>query len=157
MPLLSLAPARHRAAILSSRLQQWQRAVLDPPTPPRLEVHNDYRAHCEEKGQPVPELLVKVSKKGSTFFSGGGGGQGGPALESSADIARGERPPGAPSDEEIERLIEERNEARKVANFKKADEVRATLKNLGVVLMDEKGAKGNFNGNEVTKWRFWKP
>jgi len=119
-------------------------------------VHNDYRAHCEEKGQPVPELSVKVSKKGSTFFSGSGG-QGGPALNSSADIARGERPEGAPTDEEIEHLIEERNEARKVANFKKADEVRATLKNAGVVLMDEKGAKGNFTGTEVTKWRFWKP
>ncbi|CAK0839670.1 unnamed protein product [Prorocentrum cordatum] len=121
-------------------------------------VHNDYRSHCAEKGRPVPELSVKVSKRGSTFFNGGGGGgQTAPSLESSADIARGERPPGAPTDEEIERLIEERNEARKVANFKKADEVRATLKNLGVVLMDEKGAKGNFNGNEVTKWRFWKP
>jgi len=121
-------------------------------------VHNDYRAHCAEKGQPVPELSVKVSKKGSTFFGGGGGDyQGGPALESLADVARGERPPGAPADEEIEGLIEERNEARKVANFKRADEVRATLKNLGVVLMDEKGAKGNFTGNEVTKWRFWKP
>jgi len=121
-------------------------------------VHNDYRAHCEEKGQAVPELSVKVSKKGSTFFNGsGGGGQGGPALKSSADIARGERPEGAPTDDEIEGLIEERNEARKVANFKRADEVRTILKDAGVVLMDEKGAKGNFTGNEVTKWRFWKP
>jgi len=121
-------------------------------------VHNDYRAHCEETGQAVPELSVKVSKKGSTFFNGsGGGGQGGPALKSSADIARGERPEGAPTDDEIEGLIEERNEARKVANFKRADEVRTILKDAGVVLMDEKGAKGNFTGNEVTKWRFWKP
>lgn len=118
-------------------------------------VHNDYKAFCQEQGKPVPDLSVKVSKKGATFL--GGGSQGGPALKSSADIARGERPPGAPTDEEIESLIEERNEARKVANFKKADEVRATLKANGVVLMDEKGAKGNFTGNEVTKWRFWKP
>ena len=48
-------------------------------------------------------------------------------------------------------------QARKAANFKRADEVRDYLKQRGVVLMDEKGAKGNFKGNEVTKWRFWRP
>lgn len=100
----------------------------------------------------MPELSVKISKKGSSFF-----GPSDAALSSSADIPLGERPPNAPTDEEIEKLIEERNDARKAANFKKADEVRDYLKQRGVVLMDEKGAKGNFNGNEVTKWRFWRP
>jgi len=114
-------------------------------------VHSDYRAFCQQEGRPIPELSVKISKQGSFFGSYES------ALASSASMPRGDRPPNAPTDEEIEGLIEERNEARKAANFKKADEVRDYLKQRGVVLMDEKGAKGNLNGNEVTKWRFWRP
>lgn len=114
-------------------------------------VHADYKSFCQQKGRPVPDLAVKVSKKGSGFFGSDS------ALSSSAELPRGERPQNAPTDEEIESLIEERNEARKAANFKRADEVRDYLKQRGVVLMDEKGAKGNFKGNEVTKWRFWRP
>jgi len=120
-------------------------------------VHNEFKAFCTQKGRPEPQLELKVSKKGSSFpydqggsdamFAGGDGGE----------MARGERPDNAPTDEEIEKLIEKRNEARKGANFKEADNVRDHLKDLGVVLMDEKGAKGNFKGNEVTKWRFWRP
>mmetsp|Transcript_134389 Transcript_134389/g.335272 ORF Transcript_134389/g.335272 Transcript_134389/m.335272 type:complete len:381 (+) Transcript_134389:169-1311(+) len=115
-------------------------------------VHTDYKAFCLQKGLPVPDLSVKVSKKGSNFFGGADG-----AISSNADLPRGERPANAPTDDEIEELIEQRNEARKAANFKKADEVRDYLKQRGVVLMDEKGAKGNFQGKEVTKWRFWRP
>mmetsp|Transcript_108135 Transcript_108135/g.312471 ORF Transcript_108135/g.312471 Transcript_108135/m.312471 type:complete len:380 (-) Transcript_108135:346-1485(-) len=117
-------------------------------------VHADYKAFCLQKGRPVPELSVKVSKKGSSFF----GASDTPALAPTAvaDFPRGERPPNAPSDQEIEEFIEQRNEARKAANFKKADEIRDYLKQRGVVLMDEKGAKGNFAGRDVTKWRFWR-
>mmetsp|Transcript_91085 Transcript_91085/g.294136 ORF Transcript_91085/g.294136 Transcript_91085/m.294136 type:complete len:402 (-) Transcript_91085:503-1708(-) len=114
-------------------------------------VHADYKAFCLQKGRPVPELSVKVSKKGSNFFGGDQDASGG------GDVPKGERPETAPTDEEIEELIEQRNEARKAANFKKADEVREYLKSRGVVLMDEKGAKGNFQGKEVTNWRFWRP
>merc|ERR1719210_956691 len=115
-------------------------------------VHVDYRAFCQQRGRPVPdELAVKVSKKG-TFF-----GPSDTALTSGTDLPRGERPATAPNDDEIDRMIEERNEARKAANFKRADEIRDYLKERGVVLMDEKGAKGNFKGQEVTKWRFWRP
>lgn len=116
-------------------------------------VHADYKAFCLQKGRPVPELSVKVSKKGSTFLGPGDREQ----APSPTDVPRGERPANAPTDDEIEELIEQRNEARKAANFKKADEVREYLKTRGVVLMDEKGAKGNFQGKEVTKWRFWRP
>ena len=52
----------------------------------------------------------------------------------------------------IERLIEERNEARRVCNFKEADRIRDLLRSSGVGLMDEPGARGK--GNEVTSWRF---
>jgi len=112
-------------------------------------VHADYKAFCLAKGRPVPELTVMPLKKGTNLFGPGGDDFG-------ADMPKGERPPNAPTDEDIEKLVEERNEARKAANFKKADEVRDKLKAQGVVLMDEKGAKGNFQGKEVTKWRFWR-
>mmetsp|Transcript_80713 Transcript_80713/g.224649 ORF Transcript_80713/g.224649 Transcript_80713/m.224649 type:complete len:352 (+) Transcript_80713:2-1057(+) len=111
-------------------------------------VHDDYRSFCELSGKPVPELNMKVSKKGS--------GRGDPGLGPNAEMPRGEKPPNAPTDQEIEQLIEERNEARKSLNFAKADEVREYLKQRGVVLMDEKAAKGNLRGKEVTKWRYWR-
>lgn len=119
-------------------------------------VHADYKAACKEKGKPVPELTVKISKKG-TSMGPGDHELFGPDDGLDDDLPKGERPLNAPTDVEIELLIEERNEARKAANFKKADEVRDYLKARGVVLMDEKGAKGNFKGQEVTKWRFWRP
>lgn len=116
-------------------------------------VHGEYKAFCAQKGIPVPEnLVVKVSKKG-----GGFAGPRDADFEEGMEPVRGERPANAPTDEEIERCIEERNEARKQANFKKSDEIRDYLKQRGVVLMDEKGAKGNLQGAEVTKWRFWRP
>jgi len=118
-------------------------------------VHSDYKSFCQQKGKPVPELAVKVSRKGSSFFGPSDGGAGQRATTVS-DFSRGERPANAPTEEEIEELIEQRNEARKAANFKKADEVREYLKQRGVVLMDDKGAKGNFAGREVTKWRYWR-
>ena len=52
----------------------------------------------------------------------------------------------------IERLIEERNEARRVCNFKEADRLRDLLKAHGIGLMDEPGARGK--GCQVTTWRF---
>mmetsp|Transcript_35461 Transcript_35461/g.75593 ORF Transcript_35461/g.75593 Transcript_35461/m.75593 type:complete len:385 (+) Transcript_35461:145-1299(+) len=115
-------------------------------------VHSDYKAFCMQKGRPIPDLAVKISKKGSTNFAAADN-----EPLSSGEVPKGERPSNAPTDDEIEDLIEQRNEARKAANFKKADEVREYLKSRGVVLMDEKGAKGNFQGKEVTKWRFWRP
>jgi len=143
-PLALCISCRDQAAF--NKAVQYAEAQLQ-------KVHADYRAFCQQEGRPVPELSVKISKQGGYYGQSGNGG----ALASSASMPRGERPSNAPQDEEIERLIEERNEARKAANFKKADEVRDYLKQRGVVLMDEKGAKGNLNGNEVTKWRFWRP
>ena len=39
-------------------------------------------------------------------------------------------------DEEIEKMIAERNDARKAKDFKRADEIRDTLKAKGIVLED---------------------
>eukprot|EP00747_Dinoflagellata_sp_TGD_P028431 gnl/TRDRNA2_/TRDRNA2_133266_c1_seq1.p1 gnl/TRDRNA2_/TRDRNA2_133266_c1~~gnl/TRDRNA2_/TRDRNA2_133266_c1_seq1.p1 ORF type:complete len:264 (+),score=61.40 gnl/TRDRNA2_/TRDRNA2_133266_c1_seq1:2-793(+) len=137
----------------------FERAVQMAETQLR-KVHNDYKAFCQQKGQPAPDIAMKIIKKGlNDRGNSNSAGLTDTALHtgySGTDPDRGERPPNAPTDEEIERLIEERNEARKAANFKRADEVRNLLKSRGVVLMDDKGAKGNFKGSQVTKWRFWR-
>ncbi len=52
----------------------------------------------------------------------------------------------------VERLIEERNEARRVCNFKEADRIRDVLRSHGIGLMDEPGARGK--GRDVTSWRY---
>jgi hypothetical protein len=52
----------------------------------------------------------------------------------------------------IERMIEERNEARRICNFKEADRIRDLLRSYGIGLMDEPGARGR--GNDVTTWRY---
>ena len=63
-------------------------------------------------------------------------------------------PEDASSVNEIERLIEERNEARRVCNFKEADRIRDILRTKGIGLMDEPGGRGK--GAEVTSWRYWR-
>jgi len=70
------------------------------------------------------------------------------------DIDRGQRPPDAPPEDEIELLIEERNDARKQGNYAQADQIRNLLKLGCVVLMDEKGRRGQLTGQEVTQWRY---
>ena len=56
--------------------------------------------------------------------------------------------------ENIESLIEQRNEARRVCNFKEADRIRDVLMDKGIGLMDEPGGRGR--GTEVTTWRYWR-
>lgn len=59
------------------------------------------------------------------------------------------------TEEEIKRLIEDRNKARREQNFGEADRIREFLKQKGIALMDEKGGRGK--GTEVTTWRVCKP
>ncbi|CAD7971866.1 unnamed protein product [Amoebophrya sp. A25] len=56
---------------------------------------------------------------------------------------------------EIERLVEKRNESRRVGNYEEADRIRQTLHERGVALMDEPGGRGR--GNDVTTWRYFGP
>eukprot|EP00913_Durusdinium_trenchii_P030981 g29017.t1 len=56
--------------------------------------------------------------------------------------------------QEIEKLIDERNEARRANNFPEADRIRQLLHSRGVALMDEPGGRGK--GAEVTTWRYWR-
>jgi hypothetical protein len=66
---------------------------------------------------------------------------------------RGNPGPNAPEVEEILRLINDRNEARRACNFAEADRIREHLHTSGVALMDEPGARGK--GQDVTTWRYW--
>jgi cysteinyl-tRNA synthetase len=45
---------------------------------------------------------------------------------------------GGPSDAEIDKLVEGRDTARKAKDFKRSDEIRAKLKEIGVILEDQK-------------------
>mmetsp|Transcript_63083 Transcript_63083/g.137081 ORF Transcript_63083/g.137081 Transcript_63083/m.137081 type:complete len:470 (-) Transcript_63083:141-1550(-) len=70
------------------------------------------------------------------------------------EIERGEPGPNAPAVEEIEKFIDDRNEARRACNFPEADNIRKMLHARGVALMDEPGGRGR--GVEVTNWRYWR-
>jgi len=67
---------------------------------------------------------------------------------------RGDPPSRAPPVEEIETMIDQRNEARRQCNFAEADRIRQSLHERGVALMDEPGGRGK--ANEVTTWRYWR-
>jgi hypothetical protein len=69
------------------------------------------------------------------------------------DGDRGSPGPNAPPIDDIMRLINDRNEARRSCNFAEADRIRELLHSQGVALMDEPGARGK--GQEVTTWRYW--
>lgn len=71
----------------------------------------------------------------------------------SMDGDRGTPGPNAPAPEEILKLINDRNEARRSCNFAEADRIRELLHTRGVALMDEPGARGK--GQDVTTWRYW--
>jgi len=70
------------------------------------------------------------------------------------ELDRGEPGPNAPTVDEIEKLIDDRNEARRANNFTEADRIRELLHKRGVALMDEPGGRGR--GAEVTTWRYWR-
>jgi len=86
---------------------------------------------------------------------GGSGKSGGAVMGAPvADGDRGEPGPNAPAVDEIQAMIQERNEARRACNFAEADRLRDLLHSRGVALMDEPGGRGK--GTEVTTWRYWR-
>jgi len=142
-------------------------------------VYDEYRQFCRDAGQPVPEnLQISLSENqivySSKDLSGAGGGdddagaldqqdarrgrrsRGGKrdAKAPGGEVDRGEPGPNAPPIEEIEKLIDERNEARRGTNWGEADRLRQLLHSKGVALMDEPGGRGR--GTEVTTWRYWR-
>jgi len=145
-------------------------------------VHDEYRQFCNENGLQVPDLQINLSENrmmssprgapdGSyqaftpqTMTASPGmdpspkkesrrGGRSGAKKKVPAEGEKGKPGPNAPPTEDIMRLINERNEARRSCNFAEADRIRELLHSQGVALMDEPGARGK--GQEVTTWRYW--
>merc|ERR1719440_1106624 len=147
-------------------------------------VYDEYRSFCMDNGKPVPDLQINFSENQLVYSASrsGPGVQGaildgdsdagdmspspkkerrsrrsrakGSAKAPSGDDDRGEPGPNAPPVEEIEKMIDMRNEARRACNFAEADRVRDALPSQGVALMDEPGGRGR--GAEVTTWRYWR-
>eukprot|EP00406_Dinophysis_acuminata_P058867 CAMPEP_0179275884 /NCGR_PEP_ID=MMETSP0797-20121207/34294_1 /TAXON_ID=47934 /ORGANISM="Dinophysis acuminata, Strain DAEP01" /LENGTH=447 /DNA_ID=CAMNT_0020984427 /DNA_START=100 /DNA_END=1443 /DNA_ORIENTATION=- len=143
-------------------------------------VYEEYKQFCQEFSRPAPDLQIQLTENQLVYSSRSGGAalpsteSSGPPGESpkkegrrgkrnrlkregrtaSGEIDRGEPGPNAPSVEEIEKLIDDRNEARRANNFPEADRVRELLHSRGVALMDEPGGRGR--GAEVTTWRYWR-
>jgi len=145
-------------------------------------VYDEYRDFCKENGRPVPDLQINLSENqlvyssrspstGGAVTDTGEAGGGSPKRESrrsrqsrqkadrvgktaNGEVERGEPGPNAPPVEEIEKLIDDRNEARRASKFPEADRIRDLLHSRGVALMDEPGGRGR--GREVTTWRYWR-
>lgn len=109
-----------------------------------------------------PAICPDDDDDDGTGDAGGKGKSKGKAMKAKRDaissptgeIDRGEPGPNAPTEEEIEKYIDERNEARRANNFPEADRLRQLLHSRGVALMDEPGGRGR--GAEVTTWRYWR-
>jgi len=146
-------------------------------------VYEEYKQFCRDAGRAVPDLAINLSenqlvysaaRSGMAAIPGSPAGEGsGPPLAAgkkearrsrrtrtkegrtaTGEIDRGEPGPNAPPVEEIERFIDDRNEARRANNFPEADRIRELLHSRGVALMDEPGGRGR--GAEVTTWRYWR-
>lgn len=130
-----------------------------------LGIYEEYDRWCADRGLSDRAPQIKVSEKvhhgEPASFDGpakrGRGknkqGKAGRQQKELTDTDRGSAPAGAPGGEEIERLIRERNDARRKGDYREADRIRDDLRHRGVVLSDEKGAHGN--AQSVTSWRYW--
>jgi len=145
-------------------------------------VYEEYKLFCRDGGRTPPALEINLTENqlvyssrtpaaalvGSSVEAGSSGG-GSPKKEAQrgrrsrakkegrnadGEIDRGEPGPHAPTVEEIEKLIDERNEARRANSFSEADRIRELLHSRGVALMDEPGGRGR--GAQVTTWRYWR-
>ncbi|KAF4713587.1 hypothetical protein FOZ63_030584 [Perkinsus olseni] len=147
-------------------------------------IYEEYRSYCEDYGLDYPENLTVVMREHPLLANSGsnaalngvrdaavatgqpfeGGWDGSEGWHGGEFYPRGyfrvreeadcEWPPNMPSIGEIEKLIDERNEARRMCNFKEADRIRDLLRANGIGLMDEPGGRGK--GSEVTTWRLWR-
>lgn len=108
----------------------------------------------KRRGGARSRRVKAKAKPAPTALEDGAAASDGAALSREGGDSGAEGPRGAPPVEEIERLIAERNEARKYGNFTEADRIRESLRDRGVVLSDEKGGKGP--AEDITTWRYWK-
>lgn len=106
-------------------------------------VYREYGEFCVSKGRTDPRLdLIKSEKtSGRNLML---------AASRFKEIEENEKI----CEDDIEELIDVRNEARRQCNFAEADRIRELLRKKGVTLMDEKGRRGR--GVEVTTWKYGK-
>lgn len=102
------------------------------------DMYQEYRLFCRENDLPEPVLPTTLSIIEHPVIS----------KDTTRHIKRTalNQPP---TPAEISKMIENRNEARKVSQFQEADKIRNELHKRGVALMDEPGGRG--------KWTFWSP
>jgi len=138
-------------------------------------VYDEFRVYCRDNGMDIPHLEINLSENQLVYSrfaapkeadDAGGSPQRDAGKRSrkprskregrstDGEVERGEPGPHAPPVEEIEKLIDDRNEARRANNFGEADRIRDVLYQRGVALMDEPGGRGR--GAEVTTWRYWR-
>ncbi|OMJ70859.1 hypothetical protein SteCoe_31074 [Stentor coeruleus] len=106
-------------------------------------VYKDYGEYCITKGFSDPKLMLMKTEKTS-----------GRALILAPSKFKEFEENEKLSEDDIEELIDIRNEARRQCNFSEADRIRELLKKKGITLMDEKGRRGR--GIEVTTWKYGK-
>mmetsp|Transcript_41425 Transcript_41425/g.79371 ORF Transcript_41425/g.79371 Transcript_41425/m.79371 type:complete len:475 (-) Transcript_41425:71-1495(-) len=141
-------------------------------TPPALEINLTENQLVYSSRTPAAALAgssVEADHGTQGMYEAGSSGGGSPKKDgrrgrrsrakregrnADGEMDRGEPGPNAPPVEEIEKLIDERNEARRANSFSEADRIRELLHSRGVALMDEPGGRGR--GVEVTTWRYWR-
>ena len=141
---------------VSCKDYQGYRSAVDQVEELLGAIYTDFREYCLMKGQAYPEHLRVVMHEHPLLFQSNGGGGGSfidpPVLSPPLTPMTAE--PALEASLEIEQLIEARNEARRMCNFKEADRIRDILRSRGIGLMDEPGGRGR--GTDVTTWRFWR-
>ena len=125
---------------ISSKFEDKYRVAVAEVEKLLKQVYRDYAKFCKKKGLPVVQLAVQRLENVS-----------GQINESSLQRLHELEQLEVLSSSEITEMIDIRNEARRQCNFAQADQIREFLKSKGVLLMDEKGARGR--GGEVTTWK----
>jgi len=128
-----------------------------------LRMYDEYDTWCSDMGRPGRAPAIRKTERHHVGESNGSpptrrrGGRvrkkKAAATPRAGSLERGEAPPNAPTVAEIEKLISDRNDARRRGDFEMADKIRDDLRARGVVLSDEKGGHGT--GLTVTSWRYW--
>ena len=126
---------------ISSKFQKKYEIAISEIEKLLKKVYHEFSDYCIKLGLPDPQLQVMKAEKVS----------GRCAVLSPSRVQELEECLEL-NEDDIEELIDVRNEARRQCNFMEADRIRELLRKKGVILMDEKGGRGR--GIEVTNWKY---
>ena len=126
---------------ISSKFQGKYKIAISEIEKLLTKVYREFSDYCIKLGLPDPQLeVIKIEKvSGRCAVLAPSRVQ---ELEECIEL----------NEDDIEDLIDVRNEARRQCNFMEADRIRELLRKKGVILMDEKGGRGR--GVEVTNWKY---